>query len=269
MTGQQWTRLVTGVLAPNAGPMTLDGTNSLVLGRPGHGSVVVVDPGPADAGHLERLRSFGDVELILLTHHHRDHTEAAAEFAATTAAPVRALDPALCIGADPLADGEHVEAAGIRLDVIATPGHTHDSVCVHLPHDAALTDPRPGGTMITGDTILGRGTTIVTHPGGSLAAYLDSLDRLAAYGVIPVIPAHGPMLADLAAICRRYAAHRRGRLGELSALLQSLGRAPANDDDLVQAIVDTVYADVDPAIRFAAEASTRAQLEYLAAAPRP
>lgn len=263
---ERWTRLVTRVLAPNAGPMTLDGTNSLVIGEPGHGSVVVVDPGPDDEGHLERLRGFGTVELVLLTHHHVDHVEAAELFAAQTGASVRAFDPRLCIDAPPLIDGEQISAAGARIDVVATPGHTADSVSFHLPADGPSDGTNGAGTMITGDTILGRGTTIIAHPDGSLGAYLRSLDGLAAFGAIPVLPAHGPMLPDLAAVCAQYVAHRQMRLDEVRAALQSLDRAPSGDPALVGEIVDIVYAGLAPAVRFAAEASTRAQLEYLAQA---
>ncbi len=262
---ERWTRLVTRVLAPNPGPMTLDGTNSLVVAGPG--SVVVIDPGPTDDAHLERLASHGRIELVLLTHHHHDHAEAAARFAEQTGAPVRAVDPRLCVRGAPLVDGERIElSGGGRIDVVATPGHTADSVSLHLPDDAPLDRPAPGGTMITGDTILGRGTTIIAHPDGSLGAYLRSLDRLAGYGGIAVLPAHGPMLPDLAAACAQYTAHRRDRLDQVRAALRSLGREPGGDAALVTEVVDLVYADVDPAVRFAAEASTRAQLEYLAQA---
>lgn len=254
---EEWTRLVTRVLAPNAGPMTLDGTNSLVIRAPGHASVVVVDPGPDDP-HIDDLLAQGPIELILLTHHHIDHTESAARLAATTGAPVRAIDQALCLGAPPLADGEAIEAGGTRIEVVATPGHTRDSVSFFLPADSGA------GSMLTGDTILGRGTTIIAHPDGSLAAYLATLERLASFGAATVLPAHGPLLPDLAEVCARYAAHRRDRLASIRAVLADLGIAPSADPATVAAVVDAVYADIAPVVRFAAEASTLAQLEYLA-----
>lgn len=267
----RWTRLVTRVQAPNAGPMTLDGTNSLVIGAPGGGGVVVVDPGPEDAGHLRALQQFGPVELILLTHHHHDHTEAAPRFATLTGAPVRAFDAALCLDAPPLVDGERIEAAGTVVEVVATPGHTADSVSLHLPADAAAADPAASvtGSMLTGDTILGRGTTIIASPDGSLADYLASLDRLRGYGAIPALPAHGAMLPDLAAVSRIYAAHRRTRLDEVRAALIALGKPASTDADLIAAVTDAVYGSVDPAVRFAAEASVRAQLVYLRDTPAP
>jgi glyoxylase-like metal-dependent hydrolase (beta-lactamase superfamily II) len=240
------------VRAPNPGPMTLDGTNSYVLRAPGSRGVVVVDPGPADAGHLARLAASGPVELVLVTHHHRDHSESLAEFASMTDAPVRAIDPALCIGGDALADGERIAAAGLELEVVATPGHTADSVCFVLPAPRAV---------LTGDTILGRGTTIIADPDGALGPYLDSLDRLRRLGIpgpVPVLPGHGPVLPDLGAICDAYLAHRAERLDQIRAALARLG-----SDASVGAVTDLVYADTDAAVRPAAEASVRAQLVYL------
>lgn len=261
--GDRWTAQVTRVLAPNPGLMTLDGTNSLVVRAPGNATVVVVDPGPADEEHLRALEGFGEVELILLTHHHQDHVEAAAPFAARTGARVRAFDAALCIGAEPLRDGERIHAAGLDIEVVATPGHTADSLSFHLSDDRADAATAVG-SMITGDTILGRGTTIIAQPDGSLEAFLSTLDRLESYGAATVLPAHGPMLPDLSAICREYRRHRLERLDQLRAVLGRLGRPPADDPDTVAAIVDGVYANVHPRVRFAAEASTRAQLAYLA-----
>jgi len=267
---ERWTALVTRVLAPNAGPMTLEGTNSLIVQASPGGAVAVIDPGPDDATHLAALRAAGPVELIVLTHHHRDHTEAAASLAKLTGAPVRACDAGLCIGAPALRDGETLVAGGTRIDVVFTPGHTADSVSLHLPDDVPLVPDRAttsptGGSMITGDTILGRGTTIIAQPDGSLASYLASLGRLATYGAIPVLPAHGPMLPSLAEVCRTYAAHRRVRLDQLRAVLEDLGEAPSEAPDVLTAVVDTVYRDIDPAVRFAAEATVRAQLQYLLA----
>lgn len=261
--GEVWTTQVTRLLAPNPGPMTLDGTNSLLVRAPGSAAVVVVDPGPDDAGHLDRLADAGEVALILLTHHHGDHVAAAAPLAARTGAPVRALSAQPCIDAPPLSDGERMPVAGVELEVVATPGHTADSVSFLLRDDTVPGAARRG-SMITGDTILGRGTTIIAEPDGSLAAYLSSLDRLEAHGALTVLPAHGPMLPDLEAICTAYRSHRLERLDQLRGVLDRLRRPATGDPSTVRAIVDAVYGDVAPEIRFAAEASTRAQLAYLA-----
>jgi len=249
--------LATLVRAPNPGPMTLDGTNSYVLRAPGSAGVVVVDPGPSDAAHLQRLASFGPVELVLLTHRHADHREALAEFAHLAGAPARAIDPAYCIDAPPLADRELIELAGLELEVMATPGHTSDSVCFVLPDDG------DHGSVLTGDTILGRGTTIIAHPDGALGPYLDSLARLRAFahaagGAVTVLPGHGPVLRDLASICEDYRIHRAQRLDQIRAALRRLG-----PDATVDQVTDLVYTDTDAAVRAAAEASVRAQLVYL------
>jgi glyoxylase-like metal-dependent hydrolase (beta-lactamase superfamily II) len=242
-------------LAPNPGPMTLDGTNSYVLRAPGASGAVIVDPGPAIDAHLRLLADAGPVELILLTHHHLDHTAGAAELAAMTDAPVRAIDPELCVGGAPLVDGERIDAAGLGLEILATPGHTADSMCVFLQNDGEH------GTVLTGDSVLGRGSTIIVDPDGALGPYLDSLDRLrtlGSRGSVTVLPGHGPVLPDLAAICDAYLAHRAERLDQVRAALAELG-----PDASAEAVTSVVYHDVDPALRGAAQASVRAQLSYL------
>lgn len=257
---------VTLVRAPNPGPMTLDGTNSWVLRGPGAGASVVIDPGPTDAAHLARLAE-GGVELVLITHRHPDHTAAVDAFAELTGAPVRAVDPAWCRGAGLLADGERIVAGGVVLDVLATPGHTSDSACFALASPEGIDGPdgAPAATtpvaVFTGDTVLGRGTTIIAHPDGALGPYLGALERLRGLGAghpITVLPGHGPVLPDLAAICDAYLAHRAERLDQIRDALGRLGA-----DATAEAVTDDVYADVDPSVRGAAEASVRAQLEYL------
>lgn len=246
------------LLAPNPGPMTLDGTNSYLLRAPGETAVVVVDPGPLDAGHLDRLASAGRVELVLVTHHHADHVEGVAEFARRTGAPVRAVDPEHCHGASPLVDGERIRAAGLDLEVLHTPGHTADSACFALRDAAGAVT-----AVLTGDTILGRGTTIIADPDGALGPYLDSLARLRALAAaepapVAALPAHGTVLPDLAAICDAYLAHRAERLEQVRAALGRLGAHAS-----AEAVTDAVYADADASVRGAAEASVRAQLKYL------
>jgi len=245
-------RLTRFRLAPNPGPMSLDGTNSYLIGAPGSAGVVVVDPGPLDEPHLQALAQAGGVEQVLITHHHIDHTEASARFHELTGAPVRALDRAFCHGGSPLSDGEEIDAAGVRIRVLATPGHTADSICLHLPEDGAE------GSVLTGDTILGRGTTIIAYPDGRLGPYLKSLKRLAALGPATVLPAHGPVLPDLAAVCAKYLAHRHERLEQIRSAMERLG-----DDASVQAVTDYVYTDVDASVRGAAESSVAAQLDFL------
>ncbi len=240
------------VLAPNPGPMTLDGTNTWVLLEPGSAEAVVVDPGPLDLGHLEAVLRLVEergarVALTLLTHHHQDHAEAAEHFAAQTAAPVRAIGR----GHDDLGDGETVRVGGLEVTVVTTPGHTGDSVSFLLPAESAL---------LTGDTVLGRGTTVVAWPDGELAAYLDSLERierLAASGhAARILPGHGPVVPDAAATVRYYLEHRAHRLEEVRAALDAGDTEPRQ-------VVERVYADVPREVWPAAELSVRAQLDYL------
>ncbi|MDG9702731.1 MBL fold metallo-hydrolase [Streptomyces sp. DH37] len=244
------------VLAPNPSPMTLDGTNTWIVAEPDSPLAVVVDPGPLDEGHLRQVidtveRSGRRVGLTLLTHGHWDHAEGAARFAELTGTAVRALDPALRLGDEGLAAGDVVTTGGLELRVVPTPGHTSDSLSFHLPADAAV---------LTGDTILGRGTTMVAHPDGRLGEYLDSLRRLRSLtvddGVHTVLPGHGPVLEDAQGAVEYYLAHRAGRLAQVEAAVER-GHRTAGE------VVAHVYADVDRSLWPAAELSVRAQLEYL------
>ena len=241
-------RRVTGtasvVLAPNPGPMTLEGTNTWVLRGDTEGCVVV-DPGPLHEGHLAVVAAQGPVELVLLTHGHLDHSEGAARLAELTGAPVRALDPAHRLGGQGLAEGDVVAAAGLELRVLATPGHTSDSLSFVLP-DAVL----------TGDTVLGRGTTVVAHPDGVLEAYLASLRRLRELGDLTVLPGHGPELASAGVVAEAYLAHREVRLEQVRAALAA-GARTADE------VVETVYADIDRSLWPAARLSVLAQLAHL------
>ncbi len=243
------------VRADNPGPMTLDGTNTYVLhGRDG---VIVVDPGPRDEQHLRRVAGHGEVQLTLLTHGHPDHAEGARRFHELTGAPVLARDPAQCIGTDePLGeDGESAGVAGLLVDVLHTPGHTADSVCFVVTGGAEEVGSR---VVLTGDTVLGRGTTVVAHPDGALAPYLDSLRRIVTLGAVTLLPGHGPVRADAAALATEYLAHREARLDQVRAAVAA-GATTAPE------VVRVVYADVDQVLWPAAELSVRAQLDYLAA----
>lgn len=254
------------LLADNPGPMTLDGTRSYVLSAPGAGSAVVVDPGPDDEAHVRALADAGPVELVLVTHRHADHTAGARRLHELTGAPVRAADPAYCHDGEPLHGGEPIEAAGLRIEVLATPGHTADSVSFDV------TTPAGPPVVLTGDTVLGEGTTVVAEPDGSLRDYLASLDVLEQPGDgVQALPGHGPVIGDLGDRVRQYRAHRLERLEQVRSALRSLGvetpdgGAPVADD-LADRVVSLVYADVDPSVRDAARQSVVAQLAYLFAA---
>lgn len=236
------------VLQRNPGPMTLDGTNTWLLRDPSSSETVIVDPGQTDAEHLDALLAHvGELALIVLTHRHFDHGEGAPALRSATGAPIAAMDPQLCADADPLVDGAVLSAAGIELQVLATPGHTSDSISLVL-----------SGGVLTGDSILGRGTTVVAHPDGNLGQYLASLERLRELGDVLVLPGHGPELPSVRAIASQYLTHRAERLDQIRAALELLGQ-----DASARAIVEHVYADVDESVWWAAELSVQAQLEYL------
>lgn len=246
------------VLAPNAGPMTLDGTNTWVVLEPGSTEAVVVDPGPLDEAHLAAVLGHvaargARVALTVLTHGHHDHAESADRFAELTGAPVRALGRR----ADDLRDGSVVTTGGLELRVVATPGHTADSLSFALPADHAL---------LTGDTVLGRGTTVVAHPDGELEAYLASLERIRGLigdgSVAAILPGHGPVVPDAAAMVAFYRTHRTERLEQVR---QALADGAAAEDDPVEGVLRRVYADVPEAVWPAARMSIRAQVDYLSA----
>lgn len=253
-SGGSITPHATCVLAPNPGPMTLDGTNTWVLMAPGATEALVIDPGPEDEGHLRSVAELvagrgARVTQTILTHAHLDHSAGAARFAELTGSRIRPVGA----GHDDLADGSVLSAGELEVRVVATPGHTHDSLSFALEADHAL---------LTGDTVLGRGTTVVAHPDGELAAYLDSLAAIAALtgngSVTTILPGHGPAIADASAMIAYYRTHRRERLEQVRQALQD----GAHD---VESILHRVYAEVPRSVWPAARMSIAAQLEYLEA----
>jgi glyoxylase-like metal-dependent hydrolase (beta-lactamase superfamily II) len=254
--GGDVTSRATCLLAPNPGPLTLEGTNTWLLMEPGSAECVVVDPGPLEEQHLQRVLDLvaargARVALTLLTHAHPDHAESGRRFGELTGAPVRAVGP----GHDGLGDGDRLTVGGLDLLVVATPGHTSDSLSFLLAAENAL---------LTGDTILGRGTAMVAWPDGELAAYLSSLQRIevmtGARQVTQILPGHGPAVTDPAAVVRHYLEHRSERLEQVRAAVELTGGE-------VDRVVETVYADVPREVWPAARLSVQAQLEYLRTHP--
>jgi glyoxylase-like metal-dependent hydrolase (beta-lactamase superfamily II) len=251
---RQVTALASVVLAANPSPMTLEGTNTWLLRAEDADTTIVVDPGPDDDTHLQAvLAAAGRVHTILLTHGHPDHSDGARRLHELTGAPVRALDPTHQLGDEGLAEGDVVAAAGVEVRVWATPGHSSDSLSFLLePH----TDPV--AAVLTGDTILGRGTTVVAYPDGDLGHYLESLRRLRDLGEATVLTGHGPELPNAGVAAEAYLAHRAERLDQVRAALAELG-----PDASARAVVERVYVDVDQVLWPAAELSVEAQLAYL------
>jgi glyoxylase-like metal-dependent hydrolase (beta-lactamase superfamily II) len=246
--------LATVVLAPNPSPMTLEGTNTYVLGAPDADEVIVVDPGPDLLEHRRRLdgligeRDVG-VAAVVLTHHHADHAEAAA-WSEDWGAPLHAFTPALVpAAAEPLRDGDLLQRAGLTLEVVHTPGHASDHVCLRVVETDAV---------LTGDHVLGRGTTVVFWPDGDMGDYVASLRRVMELGATSLYPGHGPAIDAPATVLEEYLTHRLEREQQVLDALRAGDRAPSE-------IVARVYVDVDPVLHPAAERSVRAHLAKLVA----
>jgi glyoxylase-like metal-dependent hydrolase (beta-lactamase superfamily II) len=198
------------VRAANASPLTLDGTNSYVVGP------WVVDPGPSDPEHLEALRKAagGPLDGIVLTHSHSDHSEGAEELGAPVTLP-----------------GDGDEVGPFR--AVATPGHSADSVCLLM-----------GRACFTGDTVLGAGSVFIAPGEGSLSAYLDSLRRLQGLDLDVLCPGHGPYVRDPAAKLDEYISHR---LDRERRLLEALESGLRNRDELLDAVWSDAPPELRPA----------------------
>jgi glyoxylase-like metal-dependent hydrolase (beta-lactamase superfamily II) len=245
--------LVTRVLAPNPSPMTLDGTNTYVVGEPGSGQAFLVDPGPDDAAHLSAVEAaLADRDArcvaVLVTHHHGDHAEAARPWGARFGAPVAAASAVVAgPGGRLLEPGERLTLAGTTVDVVPTPGHTSDHLAFRLE----------SGAVLVGDHVLGRGTSVVTHPEGDVVAYLESLRRVHDLGPSALYCGHGPELTeDPGAVLDFYLAHRAYREHQV---LDVLARGAATVDE----VVADVYAEVPRQLWPATAQSTRATLAKL------
>ena len=216
--------------ANNPHPMTLDGTNTYVVGPEGGGGpVYVIDPGPADQVHIDAITAVcaerGGLAGVLLTHSHADHSEGVG-----------------MLGAQPLDPGD---AAAAGLEALATPGHAPDHYCFVR-----------GPVCFSGDLVLGEGSTIVPPDGGSLLAYLDSLAKLQALDLELICPGHGPWVADPAAKLDEYVNHRLDRERKLVAALDSGERSK-------EALLDAAWDDVPPMLRPAAAMAMEAHLHKL------
>lgn len=252
MTAERLDELTTVVLAPNPSPMTLDGTNTYVLGAPGAGEVVVVDPGPDVTEHRSAIEAAAadldaQIAAVVFTHHHADHAEAVG-WASQWRVEAYAFTPRLIdASVTPLGDSGTLTAGGITVEAIHTPGHASDHLCLRVAQT---------GAVLTGDHVLGRGTTVVAWPDGDMTAYMASLRRLASLDATVLYPGHGPVLHDPRRAVSDYIAHRQEREGQVLDALKAGDTTPA-------AIVARIYSDVDPALHPAAERSVRAHLDQL------
>jgi glyoxylase-like metal-dependent hydrolase (beta-lactamase superfamily II) len=231
------------VLASNPGPYTGPGTNTWVLGD---GPVrVVIDPGPDDDGHLARIqRALGGVALgaVLVTHAHADHLELADRLAS--------LHRARVIRHPELGDGDVVRVGALALTALHTPGHAPDHLSFWMTDDRVL---------FTGDLILGRGSSMVTYPEGDVAAYLRSLERVAALQPRMLFPGHWDPVAEASAKIAEYIEHRLARERQV---VDELGRGPGSASELTRRVYASEVGGSEQLLR-AAEMTLRAHLRKL------
>lgn len=259
------------IVAPNPGPMTLAGTNTYVVGST---PAWVVDPGPADEGHIAEVRDVaearGGIGGVVLTHSHLDHNAGVEMLGAGLAFghtdgfdDVAAMMGGKVSPPPALASSGGVEVGPFR--AYSTPGHATDHVVFAMrdPHPRTRSGGDAGGVLFCGDIVLGEGSTIVppANGGGSLADYMASLDLLASLGATLLCPGHGPWITDPAAKIAEYVAHRleRERL-----LLEALAAGKRSTDDLL----DAAWYDVPEPMRPAAALAMRAHMEKLEAEGR-
>jgi len=248
---RQVTERATWLLAPNPGPMTFDGTNSWVLHEPGQRGAVIVDPGPARPDHLDALvklafEAGGAVAAILLSHAHFDHSQGAPELARRTGAPVLAASPEW---ADRTIGGnspKSIQLAGLRIEVVPTPGHSDDSLSFLLPDD---------GSMLTGDTVLGRSAPIMLDVGQMIGS-LRTIRSLVGGGQHVVLPGHGPVVAEPGLLLDLALEAREARLAQIEQAVREGCRS-------VSAIAERLYGGFDERIRRPIEATVLAHVRYL------
>ena len=271
-------RNVQRLTAPNPGVMTGPGTNTYLVGDPATG-FIAIDPGPADAEHLDKLwrAAGGDIRMIVCTHSHPDHSPGAAPLQALCVQAGRAAPPILGLPSAPTAraasaftpdralqNNELLALSGQApegkithtLQVIHTPGHAANHLCLLLQED---------GLLFSGDHILNGSTTVIDPPDGNMADYLDSLDRLdalcAEHSVEFILPAHGHVLGGpingARSAIAKLKAHRLAREAKVLAAMQAL------PDGSMEDWVQHAYDDVPPRMWPVAQRSLLAHVERI------
>ena len=225
--------------------MTYHGTNTYLL--EGEDGVTVLDPGPDDAAHVADIVRLapGPIVRILLSHTHRDHFGAVAALKQQTGAATlgwhASADPAFTPDV-PIQDGETV----LGMEAVFTPGHAADHLCF----------ARPDGVLFSADHVMSWSSSIVSPPGGDMAAYFASLKRLLARQETTYLPGHGPVLTDPHPYVEALLEHRIARENAIAAALQS---GPQTTKGLVEAL----YSKIQPILKMAAERNVIAHLMKL------
>jgi glyoxylase-like metal-dependent hydrolase (beta-lactamase superfamily II) len=235
------------VVAGNPSPYTGPGTNTWIL--EGDPVAVVIDPGPDDDAHLaaiEQKLGGAAVGLILVTHSHADHLPLAARLGERHQAHV--------LRHPELGDGDLVQVGKVRLQALFTPGHASDHFCFFQPEDRAI---------FSGDLVLGRGSTMITHPDGDMAAYFRSLERLIALQPAILFPGHWDPVEDPMAKLEEYRAHRLERERQI---LEALELGPAGAAELTGRVYAAEVSGEE--LLRAAEMTLRAHLDKLVAEGR-
>lgn len=243
--------LVRRIVAPNPGMMTGPGTNTYLVGID---EIVVVDPGPEDASHLEAIVGCGGdrIRWIVATHTHPDHSPGIAALAQRTGAEVRAYDARDGLDIDaPMAEGDSIEATEFRLTALHTPGHASNHLCFLLEEERLL---------FSGDHIMEGSTVVIAPPDGDMAAYLGSLERLK--GLRPrlraIAPGHGHLITEPDAKVEEYISHRLAREQQVADELAAAGTTT------IDALVESIYVDVAQELHPVARKSVWAHLRKLA-----
>lgn len=241
--------LVRRILAPNPGIMTGPGTNTYLVGID---EIAVIDPGPADAEHLDAIAGCGGdrIRWILLTHTHEDHSPGAAGLKERTGAEVLAFEERDGLAVDTvIGEGFQIEATEFRLTAIHTPGHSSNHLCYKLEEEHAL---------FTGDHVMSGSTVVIRPPDGDMATYLASLERVRAMRLKKILPGHGHLIENPYEVLDFYLAHRAEREAAILDALKAAGTAD------VDGLVETVYVDVDVERHPIARHTVHAHLRKLA-----
>lgn len=241
--------------APNPGVMTGPGTNTYIVGR---GRLVVIDPGPDIAAHVDAIRAVVEDRLdwIVCTHTHRDHSPAAAALKAATGARVAGRPCPQdgrqdeCFQPDRvLEDGDTIALDGTSLHVVHTPGHASNHLCYFLESQALL---------FTGDHIMQGSTVVISPPDGDMQAYLASLEKLLAMPIARIAPGHGRVIDAPHDEVRKLVAHRLKREAKVASALEKLGAGSLDE------LVPFAYDDVSDRLWPVAKRSLHAHLIKLA-----